>query len=322
MQTGMCASGFVCCWPHWKFYDYIYICMRRDIIMCGIVCCMAGMLLTACDMFEYHPYSIDINGRTNIHAENVERIEQLCKGRDVVRFAFVTDTQGCVDELEDAVADIRRRDDIDFIIHGGDQTDFGLPKEFVWCRDMLDKSGLPYVAVIGNHDCVGNGEHTFEYMYGKPNFSFNAGFVHFLCLNTVALEYDYSKPVPDLNFIESDRDNVMALNEERDSIVHTIVVMHSRPGDEQFNNNLFKVFNYYLEQFPGADGNAEIYDTGVGEAGAKKHAFCVNGHNHCDDVRDIYDNGMIYYGCTDMSKRVYYVFTITKEGYDYERVAY
>ena len=99
--------------------------------MCGIVCCMAGMLLTACDMFEYHPYSIDINGRTNIHAENVERIEQLCKGRDVVRFAFVTDTQGCVDELEDAVADIRRRDDIDFIIHGGDQTDFaegsGLP---------------------------------------------------------------------------------------------------------------------------------------------------------------------------------------------------
>lgn len=294
--------------------------MERNTILRGTICCIVVMLLSACDMFEYHPYSTTIHGRTSIHAESVEQIERMCKGKNVIRFAFVTDTQGSVDELEDAVADIRKRGDIDFIVHGGDQTDFGLPKEFVWCRDVLEQSGLPFVAVIGNHDCVGNGDYTFKYMYGVPNFSFNAGFVHFICLNTVALEYDYSNPVPDLNFMESDKDKVLALNETGDSITHTIAVMHSRPGDEQFNNNLKNVFNYYLEKFPGA--GEDRYITEDGEAGAMKHAFCVNGHNHCDDVCDIFGNGMIYYGCIDMSERVYYVFTITKEGYSYERIAY
>lgn len=297
--------------------------MGKYVVVHGFVGCVACMLLSACDLFEYHPYSTDISGRTNIHAESIRQIERQCKDKSVIRFAFVTDTQGCVDELEDAVADIRKRGDIDFIIHGGDQSDFGLPKEFVWCRDILEASRLPYVAVIGNHDCLGSGEYTFKYVYGNPNFSFNAGFVHFICLNTVALEYDYSNPVPDLKFIEADKDSVLVLNEQTaDSIVHTVAVMHSRPGDEQFNNNLTHVFNYYLEQFPGAGENAEVYDSGIGDSGAKKHAFCVNGHNHCDDIRDIFDNGMTYYGCTDMSKRVYYVFTITKDGYGYDRIVY
>ena len=297
--------------------------MERNAVVHGFVGCFACMMLSACDLFEYHPYSTDINGRTNIHAESIKQIEQQCKDKSVIRFAFVTDTQGSVDELKDAIADIRKRGNIDFIIHGGDQSDFGLPKEFVWCRDLLESSRLPYLAVIGNHDCLGNGEHTFKYMYGNPNFSFNAGFVHFICLNTVALEYDYSNPVPDLKFIEADKDSVLALNEQTsDSIIHTVAVMHSRPGDEQFNNNLTHVFNYYLEQFPGAGENAEVYDSGIGDVGVKKHAFCVNGHNHCDDIRDIFGNGMTYYGCIDMSERVYYVFTITKDGYDYDRIVY
>lgn len=266
-----------------------------------VVICAVCVLLAACDMFEYHPYSTHIDGKTGLHSLYIPMIEQLCSGKEIVRFAVVTDTQGSYNELENAVSLIRQRGDIDFIIHGGDQSDFGLPKEFVWCRDIMEKSCLPYVSVIGNHDCLGNGEHTFEYIYGNSNFSFNAGFVHFLCLNTVALEYDYSNPVPDLAFIENDRRNVEDINAGHpDSIVRTICVMHSRPLDEQFNNNVAKVFDNYLTYFP--------------------QTFCINGHNHRHEVFNAFDTGILYYGCENMHARTFYIFTVTKEEYSYEKI--
>ncbi len=263
---------------------------------------LTAITLSGCDMFEYHPYSTEFEGRTNIHAASIEQIERLCKDKEEITFAFITDTQGSNTNMQNAIRLIRERGDIDFIVHGGDQTDFGLPKEFMWCRDLLETSGLPYVSVIGNHDCLGNGEHTFEYIYGTPNFTFNAGYIHFVCLNTVALEYDYSHPVPDFNFIEEDIATVNKLNAEKDSIKRTIAVMHSRPGDDQFNNNVGKVFNLYVAQYP--------------------NLFCVNGHNHCDDVSDIFDNGIIYYGCTNIKERAYYVFKIRKDGYDFEKITF
>jgi len=145
--------------------------------------------------------------------------------------------------------------------------------------------------------------------------------VHFLCLNTVALEYDYSNPIPDLGFIESDINAVARLNAAvKDSITHTVIVMHSRPGDEQFNNNVAKVFDSYLSHYPGASA----YDGVLPDSnpGAHKRAFCVNGHNHRDDIADIFGSGMLYYGCANIKNRAYYVFTIDRNGYEYEKVDY
>lgn len=46
------------------------------------------------------------------------------------------------------------------------------------------------------------GKDTIRFVFfGNPNFSFVAGDVKFLCLNTNALEYDYSTPIPDFEFI-------------------------------------------------------------------------------------------------------------------------
>lgn len=115
------------------------------------------------------------------------------------------------------------------------------------------KHRLPFLTVIGNHDCLGNGEDTFNYIFGPQNFSLNIGHTHFVGLNTVALEYDYSHPVPDLDFIEADATGVAELNKaEPGRITHTVVVMHSRPYDEQFNNNVAKAFNLYLTATPDA----------------------------------------------------------------------
>lgn len=272
------------------------------------------LLAASCGNFEYHPYSNHVDGRIAIHETTVPAIEKKCSGCDSFKFAFITDTQGSYDEMKDAVSVIARRGDIDFIVHGGDQTDFGLPKEFMWCRDIMESSGLPYVSVIGNHDCLGNGKYTFEYIYGCTDFSFNAGHIHFICLNTVALEYPASEAVPDFDFISYDLEEVMSLNEHCDSITGTVVVMHSRPGDEQFNNSKKKDFIDRLKCFPG--GSA------VSDDGVCSRIFCINGHNHRGEILDIDECGLLFYGCPDIGRRVFYVFSITNRGYECEEVEF
>lgn len=269
------------------------------------------IMAVSCDLFEYHPYSVGIDGERDINTTTAAHLESA--GFKVpFRFAFISDTQGSYDETSDALDIMAARGDIDFIIHGGDQTDFGLPKEFVWCRDMFISHGIPFLTVIGNHDCVGNGEDTFRYIYGPDNFSLNIGPLHLVILNTVALEYDYSHPVPDFDFIERDRIAVDSINAVRpDSITHTVVAMHSRPYDEQFNNNVAGPFNYYISRYPG-----------MGVTDDERRSFCVNGHNHFLDISDIFDNGIPYYQCANAGKRMFFVFTITEKSYEYEVVEF
>lgn len=253
------------------------------------------LTIASCDMIEYHPYDARIEGMTHINSRNIVRIEESLQGAETFRFAFITDTQRWYDETEDVVQAINRRTDIDFVIHGGDLTDFGATKELLWQRDILNGLKMPYVCLIGNHDCLGTGEEVFNKVFGDPNFSFTAGDVHFVCLNTNALEYDYSEPVPDFKFI----------HHERDSFPHaakrTIFAMHTKPGDEQFNNNVAEIFQYILHTFPTP-------------------LCCIYGHGHKLAADNLYGDGLMYYQCSNIKDRKYMIFTINKGGYEYEVV--
>ena len=274
-------------------------------------------LISSCDMVENQPYAARITGKTDLNTIYTRELSAAGL-KPPFSFAFITDTQGSLDEMRQAIGIIRSRKDIDFIVHGGDLTDFGIVKEFIWARDIMEEAGIPYITVIGNHDCLGNGNDTFDYIFGPENFSFNIGPVHFLCLNTIALEYDYSRPVPDLDFIERDILSVAETNAQHpDSITHSIVVMHSRPYDEQFNNNVAKPFNYYIRMLPGMRDDDDRRVDGTFARG-----FCINGHNHQNAVTDIFKNGVLYYQCPNMGKRTFFVFTITDNGYEYEEVAF
>lgn len=283
-----------------------------------------GTCLSSCgDLWEYHPYEGKISGETDILSRNVSKIEAFGAGRTSFRFAFITDTQRNYDETEAVAKHINARGDIDFVVHGGDFTDFGATNEFEWMRDELARLTMPYVTVIGNHDCLGHGEHIYSKMYGPLNYGFTVGNTRFLCLNTIALEYDYSDPVPDFTFLKGERLFVDSLNALRpDSITHTVVVMHSRPGDEQFNNNVAEMFDYCVSLFPGLRATDPVF-AAVGDTirdGMKRDGFCLNGHNHHYEILNIFDDGILYYGCRNIAKRQYFVFTIQEEGYDFESI--
>lgn len=255
----------------------------------------AALLAAGC--VEYHPYDTRIAGPTGMNARNIARIERECEGRRTLRFAVISDTQRWYDQTEAAVKALNARDDIDFVLHAGDLADFGLRVEFERQRDMLNKLRVPYVALLGNHDCLGTGREVFRKMFGEFDTAFTAGNVRFVCVNTNALEFDNSQAVPDIAFMERECERFP------DAAEKTVVAMHVKPFDDQFDNGTAGFFHDCVSRFPGLQ-------------------FCVNGHGHNFIADDLFGDGIIYYMCDNIGKRTYLLFTIDDKGYEYEHIAF
>lgn len=272
--------------------DKIFFWLSRGALLLG------SLAFSACELIDYHPYDTRVDGKSHINAQSIERIEAATAGKKAIRFVLISDTQRWYDETKAAVKSINARDDIDFVLHCGDMTDFGVTREFEVQRDILEGLRIPYVALLGNHDCLGTGADVYRHMFGNPDFTFNAGDVHFLCINSNAFEYDYSVDIPNFSFIRNDIETLP------DNMRRTVVAMHAQPTSEQFNNNVSELFEYEIRKYPGL-------------------AFCMCGHGHHTQVNEWFDDGVLYYECAAAKHREYIIFTLDEEGgYSYETVDY
>ena len=272
--------------------DKIFFWLSRGALLLG------SLAFSACELIDYHPYDTRVDGKSHINAQNIERIEAATAGKKAIRFVLISDTQRWYDETKAAVKSINARDDIDFVLHCGDLTDFGVTREFEVQRDILEGLRIPYVALLGNHDCLGTGADVYRHMFGNPDFTFNAGDVHFLCINSNAFEYDYSVDIPNFSFIREDLESLPS------NVQRTVVAMHAQPTSEQFNNNVSELFEYEIRKYPGL-------------------AFCMCGHGHHTQVNEWFDDGVLYYECAAAKHREYIIFTLDEEGgYSYETVDY
>ena len=252
------------------------------------------MLFSSCEV-EYHPYDTRFDGERNINARNCERIEQATSGKREIRFAVISDTQRWYDETEAAVKALNRREDLDFVLHTGDLADFGLRAEFERQRDLLNELKVPYIVLIGNHDCLATGEEIYREMFGAFNFCFTAGKVRFVCLNTNSLEFDHTESVPNLAFIEEELRNYPAACEQ------TIVAMHASPRSEQFDQGVRHAFQRHVAAFRGLQ-------------------CCINGHGHSFGEKELFDDGVKYISCGNIEKRAYLLFSVNESGYSYEKI--
>ena len=264
--------------------------------LCRWVGCISILgIATSCNFLEGSPYDAHVTGETDINARNMTRIESRLEGKSSFKFAFISDTQRWYDETEAFVEHLNGREEIDFVLHSGDVSDFGVTEEFLWQRNILGKLKVPYVVLLGNHDVLGNGVMVYRRVFGTENFSFMAGDVKFVCLNTNALEFDYSYSIPDFDFIKTQ------MNDENPAYRRTIYAMHVAPGDEQFNNNVSDVFHHYVKSSRGV-------------------LCCLYGHGHMFVESDKFGDGILYYETPCIGKRSYLVFTVNEEGYTYEKV--
>ena len=105
----------------------------------------------------------------------------LAAQENTVRFAFLSDTHysegsGAVRDLSRCVKDVNTLDNLDFVLVGGDLTDFGTDEEITAVKQILDSLRYKYYVVAGNHDAKWSesGCNTFLKVFGYENFEFES----------------------------------------------------------------------------------------------------------------------------------------------------
>ncbi|MEA3317335.1 MAG: metallophosphoesterase, partial [Bacteroidota bacterium] len=190
---------------------------------------------------------------------------------DTIRIAFTGDTHRYYDEFDgfvNAINVLNKEKFIDFVIHVGDISDFGLPKQYIWGNSYLLNLDCPYFVVIGNHDLVGNGALAYKEMYGKYNFSFIYGDLKFVFINTNSREYNYNGKVPDINWLDSQL-------QANDNFENAVVVFHVPPMDADFDTDLEDDFHSTIAKYNNV-------------------LFTVHGHLHKHEVYIPYADNLTY----------------------------
>jgi Icc protein len=226
------------------------------------------------DNFQYSPNEISLKeNEKNLNVLNISRIQSS----DTLRFLFISDLHHSYEELGDFVNHANSLQDISFVAIGGDLTNFGLQEEYRQSHGWLKLLKMPSVAVIGNHDLLGNGEEVFKQMYGKLNFSFTVNGTKLIFVNSNSREYDF-KGVPDLGWLKSELADSANYNE-------AIVIGHCPPFDADFDPEL-------QSQYAGMLASHNIKTT-------------LYGHSHSFKITQPYNDGVSYVISDDMSDRSY-----------------
>jgi 3',5'-cyclic-AMP phosphodiesterase len=186
----------------------------------------------------YHPHEVRPD-ETNLNAKNIERIKALPE-KSSFKFIMTGDCQQFYDELEDFIAHVNSQPDISFVLFNGDLVDFGVNREYNWIAERLKKLKVPFIATIGNHDMLGNGELVFQKMFGPYNFTFSYGSNKFICLNTNSRETGYDGNVPDISFLKQ---------ELLDSLPSNIFILsHVAPFNDDFDDKIEPFWAELLEK--------------------------------------------------------------------------
>lgn len=187
-----------------------------------------ALFLAACDKMEYSPYQkFDRNTPRNINQENIRRLLGSENSRPL-RIAFIGDSQRFYDEAADFKDKVNSLDGIDLVILAGDISDFGLKQEMEWIHEIFSQLRPPYLAVVGNHDLVANGEEVYRRMFGETDFSFVFKGVRFVFHNTNGREYRFNGKVPDVRWLEQQC-------APAEGVSHIIAVSHVPPYDVDFD---------------------------------------------------------------------------------------
>lgn len=257
------------------------------------------LFLFSCeDLFEYHPHQIRLkDDEKNLTATNLNRILSQA-APDTLQILVMGDTQRFYDAAEDFVKSANQYAHIDFVIHQGDISDFGMSQEFQWVHDIMKKLKWPYLTVIGNHDLLANGREVYQQMYGALNYSFVYGLTKFVFLDTNGREYKFNGHVPDLDWLQQELTPSI-----EDAWTQAIVISHVPPFDADYDQKLEMPYHQTLLD-------------------SKRVKLSLHGHQHGWDTETKYDGSIQYYVTTTVKKRGYAYLKVWNGGYEIERVDY
>jgi 3',5'-cyclic-AMP phosphodiesterase len=252
-------------------------------------------MLTSCSLFEYHPYETNMDSEhTDLNSKAIERIIAETEEKDTITIIAMGDTQRFYDEVEDFVKSANQQN-ADFILLNGDISDFGIKDEFEWIDKMMCKLTKPYLAVIGNHDLIGNGETVYKNMYGPLNSSFILHRTKFILLNTNSREYKFNGRVPDIGWLKNELNG--------DTFDNAVVVSHIPPYHDDFDKNL-----------------EDDYATALSQS--QKVNLSLHGHIHAFEEGYPYEDGIHYIVSTSMNNKMYLLIKITDNSSTMQQIFY
>lgn len=200
-----------------------------------------GILFISCDnLFEYSPYQVVADGlRKN---RNETAIQQLHAKSDSVfkpfKIALISDNHTYYDDLEDQIEELNHTDSIDFVVHLGDFTLSGIYREFVWFGNLIDQLRKPVITIIGNHDCLSNGEYMYTELFGDFNFALIYNNCRLVFFDDII--WERNRKDPDFEWLEQTLEHGEQYNMQ-------IVFAHIPPWDEQFHTGNSYLYNYIME---------------------------------------------------------------------------
>ena len=245
------------------------------------------LLLSACDKFEYNVYEVDRvkEDPAVTTSYNIDRLLQLPK-KDSVKIVFIGDTQRFYDDVEDLVETVNDLPDVDAVIITGDIADFSAAFEYELINKQLKLLKVPFLTVIGNHDCLANGTKLYEDIYGPLNYSFTWNGIRFIMHNTNSREFNFNGHVPDLNWMQQQLTDVQ-------NYESCIFVSHVPPFDSDFDSNLEDAYVSLIRN-------------------AKNTIFSSNGHRHNFVLDQPYEDGIWYLNTSSPSERIFSLVSITQ----------
>jgi len=148
------------------------------------------------DLREYlDDYWVDKLRRSTPAQRNLKAIQKIqgsMKGTDAFSFAVIGDTQKSFTSFK-KILQKRSADKFDFMVHVGDFTSSGRYTQYMNMVRFLDKTTVPVVCGIGNHDISNRGPECFAHFFGPLNFYFDIGTFRFIFINNTKKEF-----VPDI----------------------------------------------------------------------------------------------------------------------------
>jgi len=255
---------------------------------------ITGVLSNCEDAFEYSPYAANVkDSYKNVGVQNIKSIQiNNDQSKDEFSFAVFADSHYNYHELDGAVSDVDKRDEIDFVVVNGDISEHGYLKEFELFHDQMETLNVPYLTTIGNHDYRSNGEKIYSDMYGAKNYSFVYHNCLFIMWDNVFWE---SNKYPDFEWLEQQLQTEEAYS-------HIFVICHIPPFGSQFDDESEQKYTNLMSK----------YDVDLS----------IHGHTHSYYYSKYYNDGVDYLVVGTIMQSEYAIINVIKESYSVERIKY
>ncbi|WP_189663250.1 MULTISPECIES: metallophosphoesterase family protein [unclassified Polaribacter] len=250
------------------------------------------MIFTTCEnIFNFSAYMANVKEEDkNTTAKNLQLIEDLQSESKDFKFAFVTDTHFFYDNLKTVLDDINKKEDVLFVIFGGDYSAQGLLKEYEIFYDILKTLKKPFVTVIGNHDYNSNGGIIYKEMFGAFNYSFKFNDNKFVLFDNVVWE---SNKIPDFDWLSSELSNNALFSQ-------VFVIAHIPPSDNQFTDAMEQNYTSLM-----SENNVPL---------------SIHGHTHGYSYEKPYGDGVNYLTVPSLKKPKYCIIHVKDNSFEIELI--